>query len=173
MRKLNRDGRCGIVIPEGILFRGGAYAKVKKELLENFNVHTIISLPAGVFAYISPKGGTGPKANLLFFDRTGPTKEIWYYELQGDYTKAKSIKDEDLADCFEKWKDRKISENSWVVSVEEVIKNGYDLTAKNPARKEEIGYPEPKEIVENILEQEQKITKILEELRDILGGVHG
>jgi type I restriction enzyme M protein len=172
MRKLNRDGRCGIVIPEGILFRGGAYAKVKKELLENFNVHTIISLPAGVFAYISPKGGTGPKANLLFFDRTGPTKEIWYYELQGDYTKAKSIKDEDLVDCFEKWKDRKISENSWVVSVEEVIKNGYDLTAKNPARGEKLIYLEPEKIVESVIEQEQQILKILEEFRNILGESH-
>jgi len=168
MRKLNKGGRCGIVIPEGILFRGGAYARVKKELLENFNVHTIISLPAGVFAYISPKGGTGPKANLLFFDRTGTTKEIWYYELQGDYTKAKPIKDEDLIDCFEKWKDRKISENSWIVPVEEVVKNGYDLTAKNPTKKMEVQYPEPEKIVKSVLEQEQKVIKILEELHEIL-----
>ena len=173
MRKLNKDGRCGIVIPEGILFRGGAYAKVKKELLENFNVHTIISLPAGVFAHISPKGGAGPKANLLFFDKTGPTKEIWYYELQGDYTRAKPIKDEDLVDCFEKWKDRKVSENSWIVSVEEVIKSGYDLTAKNPAKKSEVKYQEPEKIIESVIEQERQILKILEELRDILGGSHG
>lgn len=173
MRKLEKDGRCGIVIPEGILFRGGAYARVKKELLENFNVHTIISLPAGVFAYISPKGGTGPKANLLFFDKTGPTKEIWYYELQGDYTKARPIKDEDLVDCFEKWKSRKVSENSWITPLKEVVKNGYDLTAKNPTRKGKVVYPTPEKIIESVLEQEQKITKILEEFRDILGGTRG
>ncbi|MEM3656804.1 MAG: N-6 DNA methylase [Candidatus Hadarchaeum sp.] len=168
MRKLEKDGRCGIVIPEGILFRGGAYARVKKELLENFNVHTIISLPAGVFAYISPKGGTGPKANLLFFDRTGPTKEIWYYELQGEYTKAKPIKDEDLVDCFEKWKDRKTSENSWIVPVEEIVENGYDMSAKNPSRKKEVGYLEPEKIVAGILEKEKEILKILGEFQEIL-----
>jgi type I restriction-modification system DNA methylase subunit len=44
------------------------------ELLKEFNVHTIISLPPGTFAYIAPKGGSGPKANLVFFDKTGPTK---------------------------------------------------------------------------------------------------
>lgn len=167
-RKLEKDGRCGIVIPEGILFRGGAYARAKKELLENFNVHTIISLPAGVFAYISPKGGTGPKANLLFFEKTGPTKEIWYYELQGDYTKAKPIKDEDLVDCFEKWKDRKTSNNSWVVSAEEIVNNGYDMTAKNPNRKKEAKYSEPKELVEGVLEKEKQIMDLLGEFRDIL-----
>jgi len=172
MRKLNRGGRCGIVVPEGVLFRGGAYARVKKDLLENFNVHTIISLPPGVFAYISPKGGTGPKANLLFFDKPGPTKEIWYYELVGDYTKAKPIKDEDLSDCFEKWKDRRISENSWLVSAEEVKGRDYDLTAKNPHRKEETTYLEPEEIVERVLEKERQILKILEEFRNILGEGH-
>ncbi|MEM1577314.1 MAG: N-6 DNA methylase [Archaeoglobaceae archaeon] len=167
MRKLNKNGRCGIVVPEEILFREDAYAKVKKELLENFNVHTIISLPAGVFAYISPKGGTRPKANLLFFDRTGPTKEIWYYEL-GDYTKANPIKDE-LIDCFEKWKERKVSKNSLIVPVEEIVKSDYDMTAKNPSRKEEVKYTEPEELVESILEKEKQISQILEEFRDILG----
>lgn len=170
MRKLNKGGSCGIVVPEGILFRGGAYARVKKELVENFNVHTIISLPAGIFAYIAPKGGTGPKANLVFFDKTGPTKEIWYYELQGDYTKANPVKDEDLVDCFEEWKDRKISENSWTVPVEEIVENGYDMTARNPSRKEEAKYPEPEELVAGALEKEKEILEILEEVLGILGG---
>jgi type I restriction enzyme M protein len=169
MRKLNKGGRCGIVLPEGVLFRGGAYARAKKELLENYNVHTIISLPAGTFANIAPKGGTGPKANLLFFDKTGPTKEIWYYELQGDYTKAKPVKDEDLVDCFEKWKERKISENSWIVPVEEIVENGYDLTARNPSKKEEEGYPEPEKLVESVIEKERQILEILEEFRETLG----
>lgn len=168
MRKLEKDGRCGIVIPEGILFRSGTYVRVKKELLENFNVHTIISLPAGVFAYISPKGGTGPKANLLFFDKTGPTKETWYYELQGDYTKAKPIKDEDIVDCSKKWKDRKTSENSWIVPVEEIVNNGYDMTAKNPNRKEKIRHLEPDDLVAGVLEKEKQIIEILEAVRSTL-----
>ena len=167
-RKLAKGGRCGIVQPEGILFRGGAYARVKKNCWRITISTLLISLPAGIFAYISPKGGTGPKANLVFFDRTGPTKEIWYYELRGDYTKAKPVKDEDLVDCFEKWKERKISENSWIVSVEEIIKNNYDMTAKNPSRKEEVIYPKPEKLVESILKKEKQISQILEEFRNIL-----
>ncbi|MEM2991228.1 MAG: N-6 DNA methylase, partial [Halobacteria archaeon] len=133
MKSLKQNGRCGIVVPEGVLFRGDAFAQVKKELLENFNLHTIVSLPSGVFANVT-SSGQGPKTNLLFFDRTGPTKEIWYYEHipreDKKYTKANPITDDDLNDCFEKWKKRQISENSWVVPVEEIVKRGYDLTAK-------------------------------------------
>jgi len=177
MRKLKKGGRCGIVLPEGVLFSGGAYKRVKKELLQNFNVHTIISLPQGVFAYISPKGGTGPKANLLFFDKDGPTKEIWYYELippEGkNYTKANPIKDEDLIDCFEKWQKREVSENSWIVSIEEIEERDYDLTARNPSAKEEVSYPEPEEIVKSVLETEKQISDILDELHNFLGESHG
>lgn len=173
MRKLKKDGKCGIVLPEGILFRGGAYERVRKELLENYNVHTIISLPAGTFANIAPKGGTGPKANLIFFDKTGSTKEIWYYELQGDYTRANPVKDEDLIDCFDKWKNREISENSWVVSIEEIKERDYDLTARNPSKVKEASYSEPEELVKSVLEKERKILRILEEFRDILDEGHG
>lgn len=177
MRKLKKGGRCGIVLPEGVLFRSGAYKRVRMELLREFNVHTIISLPPGTFAHIAPKGGTGPKANLVFFDRTGPTKEIWYYELippsGTNYTKANPVKDEDLLDCFKKWKNREISENSWIVSIEEIKKRDYDLTARNPNKKEEVSYLEPEEIVESVLEKEKQILEILEELRNVLGEKHG
>ena len=176
MRKLKKSGRCGIVLPEGILFRSGAYKRVKMELLKNFNVHTLVSLPSGTFAYIAPKGGQGPKANLVFFDKTGPTKEIWYYELLPPpgtkYTKANPVRDEDLVDCFEKWKDRKISESSWIVPIEEIINNDYNLTAKNPSKIEEISYPEPEELVESIFENEKQILEVLQELRDVLGESH-
>ena len=173
MRKLVRDGRCGIVVPEGVLFRSGSYRRVKKELLNDYNVHTIISLPAGTFANIAPKGGMGPKANLVFFDKGGPTKEIWYYELQGDYTKANPVRDEDLIDCFKKWENREISENSWIVPVTDIIENGYDLKAQNPNRKEVMSYPEPEELIESVIKKEKEILDILEELRDVLGETHG
>jgi type I restriction enzyme M protein len=78
MQKLKpRHGaRCGMVVPEGALFRGGPFATVKRELLERFNLHTIVSLPPGTFAPYSDV-----KTALLFFERPGPTREIWYYEL--------------------------------------------------------------------------------------------
>jgi len=176
MKTLKRNGRCGIVLPEGVLFRGDAFAKVKRELLESFNLHTIISLPSGAFANVTASG-QGPKTNLLFFNRTGKTKEIWYYDFAGyseevlnkKYTKANPIEDDDLKDCYEKWKKREISKYSWIVSVEDIIKRDYDLTARNPNRKEQIITKSPNELVANVLEKEKQILKILEEVQNILG----
>ena len=179
MKKLKRGGRCGIVVPEGILFNTSekAFVKTKKDLLENYNLHTIISLPQGVFANVTSTG-QGPKTNLLFFDRDGPTKEIWYYDFAGyseavlgkKYTKANPVTDEDLKDAFKKWEKREISEWSWITPVEEIIENDYDLTARNPNRKEEIKYREPIEIVESISSKEEEISSILNELSAILRG---
>lgn len=172
MKKLRSRGKCGIVLPEGVLFRGDAFAQVKEELLENYNLHTIVSLPSGAFANVA-SSGQGPKTNLLFFERTGPTKEIWYYELippEGKkYTKGNPIVDEDLKDCYEKWKRRAISENSWIVPVQEVTKRGYDLTAKNPSRKDELEYKPVEELVAGVVEKEQQIMQILEEVQAVLG----
>jgi type I restriction enzyme M protein len=83
MRKLKRPGhgsekggRAGIVVPNGALFGDGVCARIKEEMLKDFNLHTIVRLPNGVFAPY-----TSIPTNLLFFDRSGPTKEIWYYQL--------------------------------------------------------------------------------------------
>src|SRR5262249_31137098 len=96
MKKLKpRAGvRCGMVMPEGTLFRGGAFAMVKQDLLETFNLHTVISLPPGTFAPYSDV-----KTALLFFERPGPTKETWYYELPTPanlkkFSKGSPIQDE-------------------------------------------------------------------------------
>ncbi len=176
MKKLRLNGRCGIVVPEGVLFRGDSFAAVKRELLESYNLHTIVSLPSGVFANVT-SSGQGPKTNLLFFERPGPTKEIWFYELNPPpgvkYTKAHPIEDEHLVDAYEKWKDRAVSDNSWIVLAEEVVKGGYDLTAKNPHRKDEQKHPPPEELVADVLQKEKAITKILEELQGLLGGQDG
>ncbi|OIN84057.1 eco57I restriction-modification methylase family protein [Francisella sp. TX07-6608] len=76
-KSLKLGGRCGVVVPEGVLFQtNNAFKNVKKELLENYNVHTIVSLPAGVFLPYS-----GVKTNVIFFDREGSTTDIFYYEV--------------------------------------------------------------------------------------------
>lgn len=170
MKKLKKDGRCGIVVPEGILFRSDAFALVKKELLENYNLHTIVSLPSGVFANVT-SSGQGPKTNLLFFNKTGNTKEIWYYEhLPGEkkYTKANPITDGDLEYCYKKWENREISSVSWIASIEEIVKRDYDLTARNPNRKEEYEYKSPKVLISVIMEKEKQISEILDELYEDL-----
>jgi len=176
MRSLKLGGRCGMVVPEGVLFRGDAFARVKKELVEDFNLHTIISLPAGVFANVTASG-SGPKTNLIFFNRPGPTKEIWYYEVLHDgftLTKARRpIPENDLPDCLEKCKTRATSEKSWIVPIEEIVKNGYDLTAKNPNRRENLEHRPPEALVADVLDKEQRIAEILDEVQDILGEENG
>lgn len=171
MKHLEINGRCGIVVPEGILFRTDLYAKVKEELLAEFNLHTVISLPVGVFANVSAHG-QGPKTNLLFFDRTGPTKDVWYYELLPEakktYSRANPINHEDLKDCFEKWKKREISDKSWLVPAKAIIDKNYDMSAKNPHRKDDLQHRAPAELVADVLEKEKEIQEILEEIQERL-----
>ena len=175
MKKLKKEGRCGIVVPEGILFRGDAFTQVKKELLENYNLHTIISLPSGVFANVT-SSGQGPKTNLLFFDKTVETKEILYYDFAGysedilekKYTKANPVIDEDFNDCYEIWKNREISKFFWVVPLEEIVKKDYDLTARNPSRKEEFEYKSPEILLSGIIDKERQISEILDDLYEDL-----
>ena len=77
MRRLKRagHGRAGIIVPNGTLFGDGVAARIKADLLTQFNLHTIVRLPEGVF---SPYADVA--TNLLFFDTTEPTNEIWYWE---------------------------------------------------------------------------------------------
>jgi type I restriction-modification system DNA methylase subunit len=105
MRKLRRrpkPGRAGVVVPNGTLFGDGVCARIKEELLKDFNLRTIVRLPNGVFAPY-----TSIPTNLLFFDRTGPTKDIWFYEQPlptgpKNYTKTQPIQFDEFADCL-KW----------------------------------------------------------------------
>ena len=91
MRRLKIGGKAGLVLPEGeILFGGGAMQQVREELLTKFNVTAIISLPKGVF---SQMGADSVKTDLIFFEKTGPTKEIWFGEAGGKFTKSKTIRD--------------------------------------------------------------------------------
>ena len=121
MRKLrrpvagNKPGRCGIVVPNGTLFGDGVCARIKEELLRDFNLHTIVRLPNGVF---SPY--TSIPTNLLFFDRGGPTKEIWYYEQplpegKKNYTKTQPIQFEEFEGCIKWWNNRKKNEQAWKI----------------------------------------------------------
>jgi len=182
MKKLKpKDGsRCGMVVPEGLLFRGDAFAEVKEKLLEDFNLHTIVSLPPGTFAPYSDV-----KTALIFFEKPGPTKEIWYYELplpEGlkKFSKGNPIKDEHFAEARTLWKawdnyrkglgprEACLSERSWIVPIEEIKSKGYDLSARNPNRKDEFYLPSPMEVLSEIMEREREILNIIEELDQLL-----
>ena len=96
-----------MVVPNGVLFGDGICARIKEELLKEFNLHTIVRLPNGVFAPY-----TGIPTNLLFFDRSGPTKEVWYYEQplpegRKNYTKTAPMQFEEFKDCLAWWNNRR------------------------------------------------------------------
>ncbi|MBM2838853.1 MAG: methylase [Deltaproteobacteria bacterium] len=172
MRKLRRQpkpGRAGVVVPNGTLFGDGVCARIKEEMLKEFNLHTIVRLPNGVFAPY-----TGIPTNLLFFDRSGPTKEVWYYEQplpegRKNYTKTQPIQFEDFRPCMDWWKSREENGQAWRVSVEQIIENGFNLDIKNPASKQDFEHMPPEQLVEDIVKKEQRILEIMGEIRQVLG----
>ena len=105
MANLAVGGRAAVIIPEGVLFRGGPDAKVRERLLQDFDVHTILSLPAGCFLPY-----TGVKTNVLFFDRREDargTESVWYYELANDGFELKQtrrpVEGSQIPDFLAKW----------------------------------------------------------------------
>jgi len=164
MKSLKVGGRCGVVVPEGVLFQtNNAFQSVKKELLENFNVHTILSLPAGVFLPYS-----GVKTNVVFFDRKGSTSDIFYYEVNPPYklTKNKPIKYEHFKEFLDIWQERKETENSWIIHVNDIKE--YDISAKNQNNIEVIEHKSPIELVENIKDNNREINDLMDEIEAIL-----
>jgi len=128
MRKLKRPtrgtpGRAAVVVPNGTLFGDGICARIKEELLKEFNLHTIVRLPEGTFAPY-----TDIPANLLFFDRSGPTNTIWYYQVplpegRKKYSKTMPMQIEDMAAC-KVWftaKKRAENEQAWKVDFKALL----------------------------------------------------
>lgn len=110
-----RGGRAAVVVPNGTLFGDGISAVIKEELLKEFKLHTIVRLPQGVFAPY-----TDIPANLLFFERGGPTDTIWYYELplpegRKKYSKTAPIQFEEFAAVQAWWNQREEGPQAWMV----------------------------------------------------------
>jgi len=110
-----RGGRAAVVVPNGTLFGDGISAVIKEELLKEFRLHTIVRLPQGVFAPY-----TDIPANLLFFERGGPTETIWYYELplpegRKKYSKTAPLQFEEFAAAQAWWNDRQEGPQAWKV----------------------------------------------------------
>ena len=166
MNHLKLGGKCGVVIPEGVLFQtNNAFQSVKKDLLERFNVHTILSLPSGVFLPYS-----AVKTNVVFFDRAGSTNDIYYYEVNPPFklTKNKPINNEHFAEFLDSWESRKITENSWIVNINDI--KDFDISAKNPNKNETIEHKSPIELVENIKLNNAEINDLMDEIETILIG---
>lgn len=178
MRKLKRKrpeqkgGRAAIVVPNGTLFSDGVAARIKKQLLDDFNLHTIVRLGEGIFAPY-----TDIPCNLLFFEQGKATKDIWFYELlppedRKKYSKTRPIQFEEFDQIKQWWSNRVENENAWKVFKKDIVtgdeKNNtikVNLDSKNPNRKSEFEYKEPIFLINSILEKEDIISKMLIEIR--------
>jgi len=173
MRRLRRHpkpGRAAIVVPNGTLFGDGVCARVKEELLREFNLHTIVRLPNGVFAPY-----TSIPTNLLFFDRSGPTKEVWYYEQplpegRRSYTKTAPLQFDDFAACLGWWKQRDENEHAWRVPAADIFANNCNLDLKNPHAALALEHLPPEQLADSILLKEQRIAEIMQDIKRALAG---
>lgn len=162
---LKEGGRAGIVLPDGSLTGEGVKQRVRQKLLEDCNVHTIVRLPQSVFAPYATVS-----TNLIFFEKGKKTKEIWFYEHslpQGvkAYSKTKPIRIEEFDEIKKWWNNRKESEVSWKVSINNIIESNYDLDIKNPNKiVEEIIY-DRNEIITNIEKSFKESILLLNELK--------
>ncbi|GLT14251.1 N-6 DNA methylase [Vibrio algivorus] len=172
---LDKDGRAGVVLPDGTLFGEGVKTKIKKMLTEECNLHTIVRLPNGVF---NPY--TGIKTNILFFTKGEPTQHVWFYEHpypEGvkNYNKTKPMKFEEFQTEIDWWgseqdgfASRVETNQAWKVSIEEIIERNFNLDIKNPYQGEVISH-DPQELLAQYQTQQQEITQLRSQLKDILG----
>ncbi len=171
-RGSERGGRAAVVVPNGTLFGDKVCARIKEQVLKEFNLHTVVRLPNGVFAPYTPI-----PTNLLFFDRSGPTKDIWFYEItppedRKSYSKTKPMQFEEFADCIAWWRKRKPNGRAWKVRAEDVLKYDADgrlvsanLDLKNPSAAEALEHLPPEQLADEILQKERRIIEIVEEIK--------
>lgn len=179
IKLLKNNGRAAVVLPDGFLFGEGMKTRLKQELLEKCNLHTIVRLPNGVF---NPY--TGIKTNILFFtkkpEKQWPaTEHIWYYEHpypEGvtSYNKTKPMRFEEFETEIDWWgneedgfKARKESEQAWKVSIEDIAARNYNLDIKNPHVGEQINH-DPVELLAEYNQQQQAIQNLRDQLKGIL-----
>ena len=173
MRKLRRQpspGRAAVVVPNGTLFGDGICARIKQELLTEFNLHTILRLPQGVF-----EPYTLIPSNVLFFERGGPTKNIWYYEHpipegRKKYSKTMPMQFEEFGPLLAWWGKRQEGSNAWLIQAKDIIRGGYNLDLKNPHTNTKIIEINPAEIVADIRSHEESIMTLMTEIQLLING---
>jgi type I restriction enzyme M protein len=174
VRRLKDGGRCGIVVPNGVLFADGVGARIKEQLLSQCNLHTVVRLPDGVFAPY-----TDIPTNLLFFEKTGRTKEVWFYEQplpegRRKYTKTNPLQYEELVACQKWWggasrAGRRETERAWRVPIAEIERNNFKLDLPNPHAPDDLAHQPPAKLLAELIEVEERIVTTLREV-DAIGG---
>lgn len=173
MYRLKQNGRCAVIIPDGFLFGvDNIKTAIKKKMLAEFNLHTVIRLPHSVF---SPY--TSITTNILFFDKTGGTKETWFYRLDmpegyKNFSKTKPMQLSHFAPAMEWWENRReITEDGFdkakKYTAKEIAENNYNLDLCGYPHEEEVILP-PKEL---ILQYHKERTALNEEIDSVLAQI--
>ena len=162
IKMLKLNGRAGIVIKNTFLSNGDA-ASLRRKLLEECNVHTILDLPSGVFT------GAGVKTVVVFFTKGEPTKKIWYYQLNPgrNLGKTNPLNANDMAEFIELYKTKAESENSWTLDIS-TLGDDCDLSVKNPNKKEVVDERTTEDILNTIAELNENSASLINEIRELL-----
>jgi len=162
---LKAGGRAGIVIKNTFLSNtDNASTSLRKLLLESCNLHTVLDLPGGAFA------GAGVKTVVLFFKKGAPTRTVWFYQLNlgRNLGKTNPLNENDLAEFVKLQKTKADSENSWAVNVDDIDRETFDLSVKNPHRKDETALREPKQILDEMKSLDEENKEIIKAIRKIV-----
>ncbi len=175
---LKSGGRAGVIVPDGVLFgASNAHKSLRKEIIDKHKLEGVISMPSGVF-----KPYTGVSTAILLFTKTGigGTDKVWFYDMEADGLslddKREKVKDNDIEDIIERFhkleneEERERTEKSFLVPVEEIRENEYDLSINRYKEMvyDEVEYEEPEVIVEKIRELEEDILLGLEEIEKLV-----
>ena len=172
IRLLKPGGRAAVVLPDGSLFGEGVKTRLKEQLMEDCNLHTIVRLPNSVFR---PYASIG--TNLLFFEKGEPTTDVWFWEHlvpegQRAYSMTRPIRLEHLDDCAAWWggaerRGREEGGRTWKVSADEIKARGYNLDIKNP-HTESDDYGDPETLLDELNAAEAEAASIRGKLKEAL-----
>jgi type I restriction enzyme M protein len=162
---MKAGGRGGVVIKNTFLSNtDNASVALRKKLLEECNLHTIMDCPSGTFL------GAGVKTVILFFEKGAPTRKVWYYQLDTGRSmgKTNSLNDDDLTDFVTLQKKKAESPKSWSVDVSTINQDTFDLSAKNPNAPEEAPLKTPGEILKEIAALDAESAEVLKRIKALL-----
>jgi type I restriction enzyme M protein len=162
---MKAGGKAGVVIKNTFLSNtDNASVAIRKTLMESCNLHTVLDLPGGTFT------GAGVKTVVLFFEKGKPTRNVWFYQLNLDRNLGKTnpLNEKDLADFVALQKTFADSENSWSINVADIDQSTFDLSAKNPNKKEEAALRSPQVILEEMKALDEESGEILNSILELL-----
>ena len=165
IKMLKPGGRAAVVIKNTFLSNtDNAAVAVRKELLENCNLHSVLDCPGGTFI------GAGVKTVVLFFEKGASTQNVWFYQLDvgRNMGKTNPLNDKDLKDFISQQKTLSDSEQSWSIDVSDIDQSTWDLSVKNPNKNDEVILREPSVIIEEIMALDKESEAILGSIRELL-----